>query len=532
MKLLNQTNKILGKDWLQYHPYDNITFADNYYTTMCNSVLKIIQRSEIRAFIVTSKGEKSLACMLVAYFEDVISETRLFSTFTHLHKKMYGKELPFYKISDDYYNDEINLQDIYFLIWYHISIHEEDTIIDPYFNNNQAFKEAVSEIFDLFDREFEKAPQNENLQNFLRLPAKSDVKTVREKLSFIAHKSFLWKAYFDKYFNEIIEEYKENNVIVLNEETEVKIYDQRIHFIFNEYLPLLSLRSNEYFAEILRKKHSEYQFIKNISKRIAGCFLIRKIESHGFLIEHLTSKKQLWLSNEFTSFHGIKLHENKTVLTLGLVNWKDNVWQNQGGCIVNTLEDMKGIDVSEHLFDDENKKMEIIHELETAFLELSNGKRIVYLCGKHNYAAFNINIAKKRTKNLCPNSTDQEIDEQYKDLAEKMEKNLPPEWDEPIGIFFNPNSGQEVYYNGVISCMPDKDNPYYDKEEFDLCDLITNNTFSEAFINYVIENKIMDFSIPDYENPNLFAIMLENLDFLLRFYRRSRYFAKREEGEV
>jgi len=528
MKLSIQTNKILGKDWLHYHPYSKTTSVDNFYIALCNNVLKIIQQSAIAEFIVNPKEEKALACVLVAYFEDVISETRLFSTFTRLHKKMYGKELPFYEISDDYYDDEINLRDIYFLIWYHISIHDEETLFDPYFEHNQSFNKAASEIYNLFEREFEKAPQNENLQDFLRLSAGSDVKTVREKLSFIAYKSFLWKAVFGKYFEKIIDKYKEKGIVVLDEESNVYIYDQQIHFIFNACLPLLTMRANEYYAEILGEEHSEYQFIKNISKRIAGCFLIRKIEKAGFLIEHLSSKKQLWLSNEFTSLQDVELVENETVLTISLVNWKDDVWQNQGGCMVNSINEMQGNDVSEHLLDDENEKKEFLRKFEKAFLEATTGNRIVYVRGSREYAELYLKVVRKHAKIIDPKIKDKELNERYKNFVESIEKNTPFENDEAIGVFFNSNSGIEVYRESVISCMSDKNNPYYANQEFDLCDLIINHTFSKEFINYVIENEIIEYYISEYENLDMLDIAMDNLDFLLRFYRRSRYFSKLE----
>jgi len=528
MKFSNPTNKILGKDWLQYHPYNNITFVDNYYVTLCNNVLKIIQKSEIVDFLDNPKEEKSLTCVLVAYFEDVISETRLFSTFTRRHKKMYGKELPFYEIPDDYYDDEINLHDIYFLIWYHISIHDEDMLIDPYFENSQAFHEAVLEIYNLFDREFEKAPQNENLQNFLQLSAGSDVKTIREKLSFIAYKSFLWNAVYDNYLHKVINEYKTNGKVVLDEHSQVKLYDQQVHFIFGECIPLLTMRVNEYFAELLGEEHSEYQFIKNISKRIVGCFLIRKIEKDGFLIEHLSSKKQLWLSNEYTSFQDIELVENESVLTISLVHWKDDVWHNQGGCMVNSINDMKGVDVSAHLFDDENTKKEIVQKLEQAFLEITAGRYIAYVRGNREYAEFYHKVMRKHAKITDPKITDKKRNELYKNFVENTAKNMPFENNEVIGIFFNSNSGIEIYRESVVSCMPDKNNPYYFHEEFDLCDLITIKSFSKEFIFYVIENKLINICIAEYENPDMFSIIMKNLDFLLRFYRRSQYFSKPE----
>ena len=524
MKFSNQTNRILGKDWLHYHPYSNVTLVDNYYITLCNNVLKIIQQPGIAEFIDNLKEEKSLACMLVAYFEDVISETRLFSTFTRLHRKMYGKELPFYE-TPDYYDDEINLQDIYFLIWYHISIHDEEMLFDPYFENSQAFNKAVSEIYNLFDSEFEKAPQNENLQNFLQLSAGSNVKTVREILSFIARKSFFWQAVFDKFFKEVLGEYMKNGIVVLNEDENVEVYDQQIHFIFNEYMPLLTMRANEYFAEILGEEHSEYPFIKNISKRIFGSFLIRKIEKNGFLLEHLASKKQLWLSNEFTSLQGIELVEDETVLAISLVHWRDDVWQNQGGCIISTIDVMKEQDASAHIFDDENEKKKFVGNFEKAFLELTNGKRIVYMLNS-DFAEFNLEVMRKHAKITNPKITDKELDKSYKRFVENNKIKLPFKDNKAIGVFFNSNSGIEIYRESIICCMPDQNNPYYTHDEFDLCDLLTENTISKEFINYIIENKLIKLCIKGHENPDMFSIIMENLDFLLRFYRRSRYFSK------
>jgi len=441
---------------------------------------------------------------------------------------MYGKELPFYDISSDYLEDEINLNDIYFLIWYYISILDESIIIDPYFENDQSFNKAVLKIFNLFEQEFEDAPQNEDLQNFLLLSGGSDVKTVREKLSFIACHSFLFEHVFDKFIKEVIEEYKENDVVVLDEKSEVQIYDSQIHFVFNENMPLLSMRTNEYFAEILGKEHSEYQFIKNISKRITGCFLIRKIEKDGFLIEHLSSKKQLWLSNEFTSLQGIDLVENKTVLTISMVQWKDNVWQNQGGCLVNELDNMKGMDISEHLFDDESLKMKTIQGLETAFLEVSNCKRFIYFRRYRDFLEFYLKVLKKHKKNANPKIKDRELDEAYKNFVENNDREIPVERNEPIGIFFNSNSGVEIYREELISCMPDKNNPYYANEKYDLCDLVTIETFSMELVNYIIENEIINICVCDYENSDMFNIIMDNFDFLLRFYRRSHYFSKPE----
>jgi hypothetical protein len=461
----------------------------------------------------------------VAYFEDVISETRLFSTFTKQHEKMYGKKLPFYEISDDYLDDEINRQDILFLIWYYISIHKEKMLFDPYFINCHNIKKVVSRTYDLFDREFEKAPINEKLQEFLQFPVGSDVKTVREKFSFIVKKSLFWESAFSVFFEKILDKHKENGIVVLNERSQMGIYDQQVHFLFNECMPLLSMRVNEYFAELIGEQHPEYQFIKNISKRIIGNFLILKIEKDGFLIEHLGSKKQIWLSNEFTTLQNVKLTENKTVLSLGLVRWRDDVWQNQGACAVGSIGDFNEKSVLPNPFDDEKVKVEVVKKLEEAFLELTDNKRLIYVHGKQESAEFTLELYKKHAKIIDPAITEKKLNEMYEGFVENAKKTLPFEKNENIAVFFNPISGVEMFQEGVVNCLSDKNNPYYANDSFDLFNLILSGSISVEFVDYVIKNNIINLSLDGFNNKNMFNIIMDNLDFLLRFYRKNQYFS-------
>ena len=525
MKIQNQTNRILGKDWVAYHPYSDTTFVDNYYISLCNKVLKIISQSELAAFLKDAKEEKMLACILTAYFEDVISETRLFSTFTRLHKKMYGKALPFYEITDDYYDDEINLRDIYFLIWYHACVQDKEMVYDPYFENDASFNEAVTEIYNLFDSEFEKAPQNEKLQNFLILPVGSSATAVREKLTFIAQKSFLWKAVYDMFFEEVLSEYKKNDTIVLDDIGQKGIYDQQIYFIFSECLPLLSLRANEYYAAILGEEHAEYQLIKNISKRIFGSFLLLKIENNGYLIEHYASGKKLFLSDEFTVFNNKHLIENESVLSLSLVHWNEDIWHMQGACLVNKLHELNAEDIKDHAFEDDKKK-DFLVNFEKVFLEQTNGKRLVYMQGRKAFVEFYIKCFREYNKMIDPEITDKELEEKYKNYEENRYNNLPFEKDEAVAVFFNPNSGVEIFRERIVACMCDKNNPYYANQEFDINDLLTIKSLSKEFVYYAIENDIIKLCIQEYANPDMFHLIRENFDFLLRFFRRSDYFSK------
>ena len=53
-----------------------------------------------------------LSCFLASYFEDLILEP-IYGTLLRMHHRLYGKQLPFYDL-DEYYEEEINAQDISF----------------------------------------------------------------------------------------------------------------------------------------------------------------------------------------------------------------------------------------------------------------------------------------------------------------------------------------------------------------------------------------------------------------------------------
>ena len=99
------------------------------------------------------------AANIALYLEDVVSELGQWRTFVKKHKELYGKYLPFYEVNEDeYYLDEINKQDICFLLWSQIMAgKEEGMIVNPY---NFYLLKLTEEVYKVLDKEFEKAPIN------------------------------------------------------------------------------------------------------------------------------------------------------------------------------------------------------------------------------------------------------------------------------------------------------------------------------------------------------------------------------------
>ena len=114
--------------------------------------------------------QKELACILTAYFEDVISQTGIFQAFSRVYQQKYGKPLPFYSLDSDYTPGEINTEDIQFLIWhYHMQLNNLDIAYSPALDT---FAAIAADVMELFEAEYETAPENEKLLHYLQLDEK------------------------------------------------------------------------------------------------------------------------------------------------------------------------------------------------------------------------------------------------------------------------------------------------------------------------------------------------------------------------
>ena len=83
--------RIYNGDWKTLHPYSGSAPTDLYYITLANKVLAAIravetslEESDYRKIDETE--QKELACILTAYFEDIISQTGIFDSKQVLNK--------------------------------------------------------------------------------------------------------------------------------------------------------------------------------------------------------------------------------------------------------------------------------------------------------------------------------------------------------------------------------------------------------------------------------------------------------------
>ena len=185
----NDKQRIYSGDWKTLHPYTGSAPTDLYYITLANKVLAAIRPIEEALADddyrkIDDNEQKELACILTAYFEDIISQTGIFQAFTRVYRRRFGKPLPFYTLDSDYTPGEINIEEVQFLIWhYHMQLNNLDVAYSPALDT---FAAIAADVMALFEAEYETAPENEKLLHYFQLDEKE------QHNLYALHSRFLW----------------------------------------------------------------------------------------------------------------------------------------------------------------------------------------------------------------------------------------------------------------------------------------------------------------------------------------------------
>lgn len=110
------------------HPYEKADETDLYYTELANEIYHALDEACYTHNFKNMDEAKQLALSIAGYFEDVISGTGIWKTFTEECKQRYYTYIPFYEkesefikstLNEDdpaYDPEEINIADVKFLL--------------------------------------------------------------------------------------------------------------------------------------------------------------------------------------------------------------------------------------------------------------------------------------------------------------------------------------------------------------------------------------------------------------------------------
>ena len=534
MKGFKIKDKIFIKDWLVFKPYSKHAPTDMYYLGLCNKVLASL--TTMPSFDYLDLGlnhTKELACFLTSYFEDLVSGSNIWNTFVRLHKEKYDKILPIYEVGEGYYEQEINLEDVRFLIWYFVAAYFDDDTIEPKSTEVLAIAQKVMEVF---EEEWETAPENELLKSCYeiegKLSGKDEYYEVRRFLQVLLFETYLFFPdtclRINEEHEEILEEHKGKGLSIhemanfLDEATDTSTHTYCTR--------LLGLTAKEWAAEILGKEKQISKDILQLSDKIFSHFLYKGQDDKVIHLEHIASEEKFeMVKKSFDSAN--KLVETDTMLLTGMIRWKGEWWFTglfgsspyNAEIYAETKNDVDELSVVDFLNEEDTKK-ELLDNLKIEkeiFLEMTDNALVTFMPIKEVHAfmeEFLLKLAKKKVK-----LSEKEREENRKRMETlQIIKNLDSENNEDTVIFFNPKVGIELAFD-ISSAFPLPNNPFYKEGEFldDIIITITSDEFSAELAKYCVENfKGHDSFFQTEEGKHY----VDDLDFLLRFWKQEDYY--------
>ncbi len=527
------------EQWLDFHPYMRPAQSDYYYLKLCNEFYAILKDDfDVTEFELSSDETKCLACFLACYFEDVISGPGLWRVFTRRTKELYGTWLPFYKpangpyFTGEYFPEEINYADINFLLWYFFSIlrMDEDQISPEYIVDSY----LPGKVFDIMEREYETAPENLHLKQFYSLdPEQASFVDVNAKVRWIGLDS--WLLYFtgiemDQMIDEMMEEEDEESLP--EKDREGFVYDYIDSYAMSHCTRLLAMRGNEWLARILGSGHPLYADIMAMGTKKSGNFLYTGEEEGFVLFRHLTTGKVLNV-NPLSIDPPMNAIPGISVVHAGFTFWCGSWWFSGSLAIYHDEPDLAELlkDTKHEAFlfpvEPEWKSVDLDGQ-GRAFLKYNRGKAMAFVADRKEALGFvrgfylfyidSLGLRRReRRARMDPILSD------IRDAALTPDEVFGPDEEMPAMIFFNPEYGIEVVsdYNDLI---PDPDNPWYDPDmpAENSLHLLNANGISGRWARYLVE----EYDLPGLAFPGEKGseILLENLDFMLRFWKERYYY--------
>ena len=527
-----QKEKIYIDTWLDLKPYDVQIVTDSYYLKLSNEVKQAIffsGKSVVFHMYLDKSQINTLCCFLASYFEDIISGTNIWNTFVRYHSRLYKKPLPFFE-AEEYFPEEINLQDVCFLIWYFMNTIQQEKFIAPY---NEFILDAAVKVMDVFEAAWEYAPENDHLKTFYTFDNKDT--------SFYAARGFVDKVLLTSYLLypdaqialrqselEIIEEYgKDDKILVfLNENRDQILHKTRTR--------LLGLKGNEWAAALLGDQHPIRDDLLTMSKKISGYFLYKGQDKENIFLEHIASGKRFDLTKKsLERYEEFRRLDN--IVFIGIVQWRDEWWfsgvyfqsEFDADLVLDEKNSINSRNAVAFLDHQKHNMREILDNYFTAFKKMNDGFQIAFL-SSDKIDEFIKRFIKQYEKTLQLSEREiADAEQRAKDSGffggDEPPVNFSEDFDSGL-VFFNQNSGIEVAFE-VNSAFPLPNNPYFREEDSEehIFSLLMNEETSKELALYCIEH--CQEKLPFFTK-GAGKLYLADIDFLLRFWKRDAYFAQ------
>lgn len=353
--------KIFPKDFMSFMPYDLADSTDLYYTGLANKVMGILEKRLGGSGIIDDREDMQLASIyFTLWFEDICSGIGIWKTVTGEFRKRYGTSLPFYDMTE-YYQGEVNVQDLALLLW-HLLIVSGDAgrVYNP---ENTELVSLAAELAGLFDGEYETAPENSRLYDYVHNPEVSaDWWTCRDLMEWFLMSSYAFVG-ADMELDDRVESSQYMDIDISPDKVS---YLSVTDMMFNYRKNLLSftvpqwlekITGNRVFGDICRNEQSIYRF-----KGLAG---------DVFMLEDMTDGREYRVMRDSVGERSLAaLYPGKTVLYTNLVSFQGKYYISG---LMSSFKDDIGLDADVKRIREERDLKNSQSDNYPVFMEASGG---------------------------------------------------------------------------------------------------------------------------------------------------------------
>ena len=526
MKLFKQ-DRVFMSHWLKLKPYSNPNLQyDNFYLNLCNEVYEILKGEE--DFFEDKEMEreqiKQLACVIISYYEDFISEIGIWNAFTEHNKNTIGEYLPFYP-TDDYDNEYINWQDIAYLIWHYVTKWYDERIHSA---DYRPFVESGKEIFELLEEYIDESPASSHYEKLLTIKPNSDFFDFKTTLNWFSTEAYTMGIEFGNNINNQLENLSIKEKLTSN--FGVMIYQFKEDFLYRKRSSFGALNGCEWLAMVCRCSEDKKQEIRELSERHYKHFVYEGLDSKDFLKfrHYVTEREYLVFKDSFQK--SVSKIKQGNICEMYLVKW-DKKWWLSGALMAypedssnRNLKEVKIKQIENQWILDEKElavNRQTAINLEKAFIQLY-GSRLKLCSSVEELQSVLTDISRQNAKNK--GTLNEFIDKENersisveKTITASLKKEFGNNTD--LGIFFLKEQGTQMMVGPKETIDALKAKNLSVEESVELF-ISLSNGYAPQVAQYFLEN----YPTQNVKTPGSSQInALKNMPYFWRFNSASEY---------
>ena len=425
--------KIYTADWVKGKPYEKVDEVDLYYVDLANRVLKTLRKYAAVDMFERSEQYMEMALRITGWFEDICSNIGTWRVLNEECSKRYGAPLPFYD-TEKYYPGEVNEADVRLLLWSYLQyINPRHSLINP---ENPALEGLARQLSTLLESEYEYAPENERLYDYVHNPAiAEDWTSLRIWLNWFYLNSYVYVGQLDRI------DAGTDELVRMDLVSAELLYAKQVDLVFNDKSNLLSLTAPKWCARI-----TGYESVEKLVKLETELYIFESVGDNCFCLRDMMSGRDYEVQNVDVGDCSQLFKEaepNISVIQADLATFGGNVYlcgvmglvgKKDSPYVVKTLDEKKEYE----------KAMKNCRELYRGFVKSTGGSQFAFAKDYHDLLDFYVRRLKIKdaAKSQIPS---QLLTAKYITMIGDSDK----------GVCLSPESALVLKH---------EDNPFYDSE--------------------------------------------------------------------